>query len=90
MNYNINISIERYGLHLRLQIEKGAKVDARAVDGSMPIHYAAAKGSVDLIKLLLANSNSNVSAIDQINARDHDQQTPLHRAAQKNRTEVSQ
>ena len=55
----------------------------------MPIHYAAAKGSVDLIKLLLANSNSNVSAIDQINARDHDQQTPLHRAAQKNRTEVS-
>lgn len=54
----------------------------------MPIHYAATKGSIDLINLLLNHSYREFSVVDQINARDYDQQTPLHRAAQKGRIEV--
>lgn len=72
-----------------LQLEKGASLSNKSVDGSIPIHYAAAKGSIQVIKLLLEFSNERFSVIDQMNAQDNEQQTPLHRASQKGRKEVN-
>lgn len=61
----------------------------KAADGSLPIHYAAAKGSIDVIELLLDQSTDAFKINDQVNAIDNENQTPLHRAAQKGREAVS-
>ena len=52
----------------------GANVDARANDGSTPLHQAAALGDVAAIRVLLAGGAS-------VNAKAKDGSTPLHQAA---------
>lgn len=61
----------------------------KAIDGSAPIHYAAAKGSVEILKLLVNCTSKKFRAADHITMRDNEHQTPLHRAAQKGRQNVS-
>ena len=57
-------------------LERGANPNAKDGDEETPLHYAAAKGSVDIAKLLI-DKGANV------NAKSVDGFTPLHVAAMK-------
>jgi ankyrin repeat protein len=65
----------------QLLLNKGAKVNAKAVGGTTPLDLAAQAGCVDMVNLLLANGA-------KINARDDQGRTPLDRAKQWHRDEV--
>lgn len=57
-------------------------VNARDSLCSTPLHYAARKGHVDVVRLLLARPETD------INAQNCRKETPLHLAAKKGRTQV--
>ncbi|KAF8057662.1 XDH1 [Scenedesmus sp. PABB004] len=59
---------------LQLQAGGGGGVDARDEQGCTALHFAADRGRVDAVRLLLA-------AGADANAQDHDGQAPLHYAA---------
>ena len=59
----------------------GADTRAQAVNGSFPIHFAAACNGTEVMKLLLNFSKSQFSIKDHINVKDNENQTPLHKAA---------
>ena len=71
-----------------MQLQNGASLSQAAVDGSIPFHYAASRGLTGIIYSLLDYSTSDFAITDQLNARDNENQTPLHRAAQKGCLEV--
>ena len=64
---------ERRGI-IKILVEKGAKVEARRIDGVTPLHLAAWHGHRKSVKALL-----DVGA--DLNAQDQDGWTPLHYAA---------
>ena len=60
---------------VRLLCDHGADVDARNhQDGSRPLHYAARKGRISIVKELIEEKNA------EINARDDDGETALSEA----------
>ena len=59
----------------------GADLSLRLSNGSLPLHSAAWKGSVECIEILLARNMD-------INARNHTGQTPLHFAAKEGNFEA--
>ncbi len=69
------------------QIERhiywGADINQPNVDGEMPLHVAAAKGRLVVVKLLLQHA----AAID---AADRDGHSPLYAAVMTGRTQVAQ
>lgn len=67
----------------KVLLEKGAKIDAKAVGGTTPLHVAAQAGCVDMVNLLLAKGS-------KVNARDDQGRTALDRATQWKRDEVVQ
>ena len=67
----------------KVLLDKGAKIDAKAVGGTTPLDVAAQAGCVDMVNLLLAKGA-------KVNARDDQGRTPLDRAMQWHRDEVVQ
>ncbi|KAF1811111.1 ankyrin repeat protein nuc-2 [Eremomyces bilateralis CBS 781.70] len=69
------------GRRLLLDVGVAGNVDARAVDvyGRLPIHYACIHGFVEMIPLLVEQSP------ETINAKDHDNFTPLIRSIVSNK-----
>jgi ankyrin repeat protein len=65
----------------RLLIEKGAKIDAKAVGGTTPLDLAAQAGCADMVNLLIAKGA-------KVNLRDDQGRTPLDRAKQWHRDDV--
>lgn len=61
----------------------------KAVDGSLPIHCAAAKGSTAIIELLWNFCKDDIIRKYQLQSCNNEQETPFHRAAQKGRLDVS-
>ncbi|RDD43947.1 Transient receptor potential cation channel subfamily A member 1 [Trichoplax sp. H2] len=67
----------------KLLIKHGASLIKKSIDGGAPIHFAASRGATEVIGLLLDSANNKRRKyIDQINDRDNERRTPLHRAAQ--------
>jgi len=60
-----------------LLVEEGANVSVKGYDGRIPLHWAAKRDSINVAKLLLNKSKSS----DEVNARDNNDNTPLHFAA---------
>jgi len=60
----------------------GASADAKDHDGWAPLHYAAAYGNEDVVKLLLEAGAS-------VNAQDLGGWSPLHYAAQNGNTDIA-
>merc|ERR1712038_1375989 len=58
-----------------LLVEEGANVSVKGYDGRIPLHWAAKRDSINVAKLLLNKSR------DEMNARDNNNDTPLHLAA---------
>lgn len=67
----------------KLLLDRGAKIDAKAVGGTTPLDLAAQAGCVDVVNLLLSKGA-------KINLRDDQGRTPLDRAIQWHRDEVVQ
>jgi ankyrin repeat protein len=69
------------------QIERhiywGADINQQNVDGETPLHVAAAKGRMVVVKLLLKHSA-------EIDAADRDGHSPLYGAVMADRTQVAQ
>ncbi|RDD38683.1 Transient receptor potential cation channel subfamily A member 1 [Trichoplax sp. H2] len=64
----------------QLLIENAANVTHRSVDGSLPIHFAAAKGGKDIINLLLdVAALRNIREEDHLGLMDYDGRTVLHK-----------
>ena len=59
----------------------GADPNAANTGGQRPIHYAASKGRMDVIRKLVA-------AGCEPDVKDRTKSTPLHRAASQGRAEV--
>ena len=53
-------------------MEYDADPSIKNSDGATPLHYAARRGCVDTLKLLIRNASSSV------NCRDHSGMTPFH------------
>jgi len=66
-----------------LLLNKGARVDAKAVGGATPLHLAAQGGCADVVNLLLAKGA-------KVNARDDQKRTPLDRAVEWHQDAVVQ
>jgi ankyrin repeat protein len=62
----------------------GAPQDVNVQDslGNTPLHYAAQKGHIDVVRILLAHPDVDV------NAENHHKETPLHLAAKEGRYHV--
>lgn len=62
----------------------------KSVDGSLPIHFAAAKGSSEIIDLLLdtAASRGHIHK-DHLAMQDNEGKTVLHRAVQGGHLKVN-
>lgn len=58
----------------RVLVESGADVNDGGASRAMPLHFAAAAGSLDLVKFLIDHGAD-------IEARNHKDETPLHLAA---------
>jgi ankyrin repeat protein len=56
---------------LEAMLKRGAKVDVRATDGEMPLHWAARHGNLASVKLLLENGAD-------ANAKDEQRKTPFY------------
>ena len=67
----------------KLLLDKGAKIDAKAVGGATPLDVAAQAGCVDMVNLLLSKGA-------KVNLRDDQGRTPLDRAMQWHRDEAVQ
>ncbi|XP_067043687.1 transient receptor potential cation channel subfamily A member 1-like isoform X3 [Acropora muricata] len=68
----------------RLLIQRGAEVFSRCCIGQSPLHYAARKGNLRAIEVLLSEGKVPV------NLEDNDKATPLHTAALVGQTQVIQ
>ncbi|KAK2571650.1 Transient receptor potential cation channel subfamily A member 1 [Acropora cervicornis] len=66
----------------RLLIQRGAEVFSRCCIGQSPLHYAARKGNLRVIEVLLTEGKVPV------NLEDNDKATPLHTAALVGQTQV--
>jgi len=62
-------------------LERGANPNAKGHAGYTPLHLAAFKGHVEIVKLLLERGANP-------NAEDNNGETPLHLAAQEGRVEI--
>ena len=61
-----------------------------AIDGSLPIHYAAERGNIAIMENLLeAGASQGVDYEVHISKEDNEKQTVLHRAVQSGKKEVS-
>lgn len=54
---------------MKLLIENGAEINIKDNDGNTPLHYAAKRGFMGIIRLLVENGAD-------INAKNNDGQTP--------------
>ena len=61
--------------------EKGAQIDVKTKNGFTPLHVAAAKNNLDVVKFLILNGS-------QINAKDKCGRTSLHLAAVKKHSDI--
>ncbi|XP_068761069.1 transient receptor potential cation channel subfamily A member 1-like [Montipora capricornis] len=68
----------------RLLIQRGAQVLTKSCIGQSPLHYAARKGHLRVVEVLLTEGEVPV------NLEDNDKATPLHAAAQAGKTQVIQ
>jgi ankyrin repeat protein len=59
----------------------GHTINSKNIQGQTPLHYAANKGSLDLVRLLVKNGA-------QINSKDHTNKNPIFYAYQKNHENV--
>ena len=66
-------------------LEHGANISALDREKNSPIHYAAAKGDVTILHMMLG-ARSNVSELNNQNAEG---ETPLHWAVSHNRVECA-
>ncbi|WP_265033965.1 ankyrin repeat domain-containing protein [Wolbachia endosymbiont (group A) of Sicus ferrugineus] len=62
-------------------IQKGADVNAKDKDGNTPLHLAAMKGKIDVVKILL-EYNADV------NTKNNEGRTALYYAANNNHQEL--
>ena len=77
-----------YGL-ITFQIRNGADIKAQAIDGSIPVHFAAIRGGVEVMQLLLDTIQSrNLKISQHLLESDHDGRTVLHKAVQGGTMEV--
>lgn len=66
---------------LKMLVESGGNVTVRTNAGATPLHFAAAKGDLDMIELLLERGSD-------IHARDEGGWTALHYAARDSKSEM--
>lgn len=72
-----------------MKIDRGADIMVRTTDGSLPIHIAASKGNIALMKLLLsAGEEKFIKRKNQIVEPNYTGATVLHRAVQCNQYKV--
>ena len=79
INREDELLIRIFNLHyaiLKRLIDKGGDVNARNQDGITPLHWAIAKGDVEIVRVLLASGAD-------INVTDAEGITPLHWVAYK-------
>ncbi|KAJ8010896.1 hypothetical protein DPEC_G00079920 [Dallia pectoralis] len=72
---------------IKFCIDKGARIDQQQVDRSTALHFACTQGATEAVKLMLS-AYSRVDTI--INLPDGACQTPLHRAAIFDHTELAE
>lgn len=64
-------------------ISAGADLNAKANDGTTPLHYAVILAKKDVTELLIANGAD-------VNAKDNEGRTPLYWAKEQNNTELAE
>ena len=67
---------------LRLLMERGIKLDVRDKHGNHPIHWAASRGRLDSVKLLIEEARVNPKQ------RNAEGLSPLHIAASNGHLEI--
>lgn len=65
-------------------LAKGAKLDEKDIEGKTPLHLAAEKGFINIVKIILSHQLKN----DLINIQDKKGNTPVHLAAKNNHPSV--